>query len=329
MQILKIPFALSPAAKPIQTDFVVFRGVFRAQLIQNMDVLPDFPFRHAQQTLNVRADVIHFGGLCVQHQEDVVHVQRELLEQLVPVQDLGVLPAQRIVVLAQEEQDDRRCKAEGDACHDLHRPEPELVQIGIDDLDRDKAQHRPALDGCALVDQIITGVTQLYFHVSAAALLKRIREGKDLLLRKVGVVAQHRDKVVDRFCGVYRIVDDHPPVRVDHIVAGAPLKSRIVQRFQHSIVIVRDGDGIVVEVPVAALYFGTDEHEHLGFAGQYRIHDDILAIGELFVQIGLQAEVARFARHGHIVSVVGKKVKVGKSGVLLCLLDIRLNFAFV
>ena len=83
---------------------------------------------------------------------------------------------------AHNEQNDQHRKTCGDACCDLYRMEPQLIQIGIDDFDRDKSQHRPALDSRTLVDQIITGVTQLYPQVSAAALLKRIREGKDLLL---------------------------------------------------------------------------------------------------------------------------------------------------
>ena len=52
-------------------------------------------------------------------------------------------------------------------------------------------------------------------------------------------------------------------------------------------------------------------------------------MGELFVQIGLQAKIAGLSGHGHVVAVVGKKVKVGKSGILLRFLDIRLNFGFI
>ena len=129
-----------------------------------------------------------------------------------------------------------------------------------------------------------------------------------------------------RFAG---IVDDHPPIRVDHIVAGIALKGRIVQQFQHRIVVVGDGNGIVGKAPVAALRFGADKHKHLGFAGQRRVHHDILAIGELFVQIRLQAQIACFPGHGHVVAVIGKKVEVGKSGVLLRFLDIGLNLCFV
>ena len=302
MFVLEVPFALFPAAKPFQEVFAVRRGVFRVQLCQNMDILADFFPRDAQQALDVRADVIHLGGLCVQHQEHVVHVQRELLEQLVAVQDLGILPAQGGAVPVQDEQDDGGGKTGGDARYDLHRVEPQLVQTGVDDVDRHKPQHRPALHRRALVDQIITGVAQRYLPVSAAALRKIIRKRKDLLLGKVGIVAQHRNEVVDRFLAVYGIVDDDP-----------------------SIIIIRDGNGIVGKAPVAALCFGTDEHKHLRLAGQCCVHHDILAIGELFVQIGLQAKVACFPVHGHVVAVIGKEVEVDKSDVLLRFLDIRLN----
>ena len=152
---------------------------------------------------------------------------------------------------------------------------------------------------------------------------------QDLLLGKVGMVAQHRNEVVDRFRAVYGIVDDHPPIRVDDIVAGIALKGGAVQQSQHRIIIIRDGNGIVGKAPVAALRFGTDERKHLGFAGQSRIHHNIVTAGKLFVQIGLQAKVARFPGHGYVVAVIGKKVEFGKSGRLLCRPDIRLYFGLI
>ena len=329
MQIRRIPLALFSAVKPLQKVLVTVRVVFRVQVRQNMDILPDFFPWEAQQALDVGADIIHLGGLCIQHQENVVHVQRKLLEQLVPVQDLSVLPAQGRVASAHNEQNDQQRKTCGDARHDLRRAEPQHVQIGIDDADRHKPHHRPALDRCALVDQIITGVAQFDLQVSAAALRKIIRKGKNLFLGKIGMVAQHRNEVVNDFLAVYGIVDDHPPVRVDDIVAGIALKSRAVQQPQHSIIIIGDGNGVVGKAPVAALRFGTDERKHRGFAGQRRIHDDILAIGELFVQIGLQAKIAGFPGHGRVVAVIGKKVKIDKSGCLLCILDIGLNLVLI
>ena len=230
---------------------------------------------------------------------------------------------------AQDQQDDQHSKAKGDARHDLHRVEPQLIQTGIDDADRHKPHHRPVLDRGILVDQIITGVAQFDPQVSAAALRKIIRKGKNLFLGKVGMVAQHRNEVVNDFLAVYGIVNHHPPIRVDHIVAGIALKSRAVQQSQHSIIIIGDGNSIVGKAPVAALRFRADERKHRGFAGQRRIHDDILAIGELFVQIGLQAKVAGFPGHGRVVAVIGKKVEVNKSGCLLCFLDIGLNFILI
>jgi len=329
MHILIIPFALLPAEKPFQIVFIAFRVILRVQRCQNTGILPDFSPWDTQQPLNVRADVIHLGGLGVQHQENVVHVQRKLLEQLVPVRDLGILPAQGRMVSAHDHQNDQHGHAYGNARHDLRRAEPQFVQISIDNADRHKPQHRPVLDRRALVDQIIADAAQCHPQVSAAALRKGIGQLKNLFLGKVGMLAQHGNEVVDRFLAVYRTVDDHPAVRVDDIVAGIALKGRVVQQFQHRIIIIRDGNGIVGKAPVAALRFGTDESKHLGLAGQRRVHDDILIMGELFVQIGLQAKIAGLSGHGHVVAVVGKKVKVGKSGILLRFLDIRLNFGFI
>ena len=326
---LEIPFALLPAEQPFQIVFVALRETIRVQRCQNTGILPDFSPRDSQQPLNVRADIIRLGGLGVQHQENVVHVQRELLEQLVPVRDLGILPAQGCMASAHDEQNDQQRKTCNDARHDLHRMEPQLVQTGIDDLGRHKPHHRPVLDRCALVDQIIAGVAQLYPQVSSAALRKGIGQLRDLFLGKIGIAAQHCNKVVNGLLAVYGVVDDHPPVRVDDIVAGIALKGRAVQQSKHRIIIIRDGNGIVGKAPVAAMGFGADEHKHLGFAGQRCVHDDILALGELLVQICLQAKIASLPGHGHVVAVVGKKVKVDKSGILLCLLDIRLNFVLI
>ena len=130
---------------------------------------------------------------------------------------------------AHNEQNDQQRKTCNDARHDLHRMEPQLVQTGVDDADRHKPHHRPVLDRRALVDQIIAGVAHLYLQVAAAALRKGIGQFRDLFLRKVGMVAQHRNEIVNCFRAVYRVVDDHPPIRVDDIVAGIALKGRVVQ----------------------------------------------------------------------------------------------------
>jgi len=329
MFILRIPLALFPAEQPFQIVLVAVRVILWVQRCQNTGILPDFSPRDAQQPLNIRADIIHLRGLGVQHQENIIHVQRKLLEQLVPVRDLSILPAQGDMASAHDQQNDQQRKTCNDARHDLHRMEPQLVQTGIDNADRHKPHHRPVLDRCALVDQIIADVTQLYPHISAAALRKGIGQLRDLFLGKVRMVAQHCNKVVNGLLAVYGVVDDHPPIRVDDIVAGIALKGRVVQQSKHRIIIIRDGNGIVGKAPVAALRFRTDERKHLGLAGQRRVHNDILIMGELFVQIGLQAKIAGLPGHGDVVAVVGKKVKVGKSGILLRLLDIRLNFVFI
>ena len=202
MLILEIPFALFPAEKPFQKIFTVLWGVFRVQLVQNKNILPDFFPRYAQQALDVRADIIHLGGLGVQHQENVVHVHRKLLEQFVPVRNLGILPAQGDMAFAHNEQNDQHSKTNGDTCYNLYGMEPQLVQTGIDDSDRHNPQQRPVLDRRAFVDQIITGVAQLYPQVSAAALRKGIRKSKELFFGKIGMVAQHRNEIVDRFLTV-------------------------------------------------------------------------------------------------------------------------------
>ena len=107
---------------------------------------------------------------------------------------------------AQNEQNDQHRKACDDARHDLQRIEPQLIQTGIDDADRDKARHRPVLDRRALVDQIIAGVAQLYLQVSAAVLHKGVGQLRDLFLGNGVVIPQRLSVPGDAGQGIAAII---------------------------------------------------------------------------------------------------------------------------
>lgn len=61
-------------------------------------------------------------GLAVQHEENVVDIVREPVEQLVPVQDVGILSSERGAAAAQDERDDQHREQDHDSDHDLDRP---------------------------------------------------------------------------------------------------------------------------------------------------------------------------------------------------------------
>ena len=91
MDIFSIPFFLLVDMDLFQ--IVLLRGLrlLRMQLFQDANILADLICRNAQQLFRIRADIIRMIGFRVQHQEHVIHVHGQLLEQLVSVKDLRVL----------------------------------------------------------------------------------------------------------------------------------------------------------------------------------------------------------------------------------------------
>ena len=80
MDIIHVPFALLAALHPLEEVLVAVGGVRVVQQLQHMDVLPHLFERHAEQTLDVRADIVRVRGLAVQHEENVVDAVREPVE---------------------------------------------------------------------------------------------------------------------------------------------------------------------------------------------------------------------------------------------------------
>ena len=69
-----VPFALLAALNPLEEVLIVVGRILRMQRPQCTDVLLHLLERHAQQPLDVRADIVHAGGFGIHHKENVIHV---------------------------------------------------------------------------------------------------------------------------------------------------------------------------------------------------------------------------------------------------------------
>ena len=125
------------------------------QVFQHLNILPYRLLRKAQQPLNVRADIIHPGRLCVQHHEHIVHIQRELCKQLLPVEKLSIFPAQLDMAFLQDQQDGQQRKADHKDRYDQHSSGLQRIHAGVYDVSRDKAHQHPILHIDAYIGQVI------------------------------------------------------------------------------------------------------------------------------------------------------------------------------
>ena len=329
MDIFHIPFALLAAGKPFQKVLGAVGGILRVQQRQGIDIFAHTLPRQTQQPFHVRADIICLVGLCIQHQENVVHVLGQLLEQLVPAQNLVILAAQLDVTPARNQQNDQHGNRQNNAGYNLHRAQPKLIHTGIDDIHGDKPYQDPVLDAGAFVHQIVSCAAQRYLTVSADTFCKVIGKVLHLRLGKVGIIAQYRNKVIDGFLSLCDIFNHNLPIRVDNIAAGSSAKRRIVHGFHHNAVVAADGNGIVGKAAVNTLGFGADKHQHRVLPRQNRVHHNVVLVGKLLVEVALQTKITRFAAGCYVVTVVRKKVDFGKPQLLLCGFQIRLYAVIV
>ena len=321
MDIIRVPFALLAALKSLEEVRVAAGGVLFVQRREDVDVLPHLFERQTEQTLDVRADIVRVRGLAVQHEENVVDIVREPVEQLVPVQDVGILSSERGAAAAQDERDDQHREQDHDSDHDLDRSEPQPVHAGVDDADRDKAENGPVLNARALVDQIVPRPMQRQHPAAVPALCEVGAQRVELFPGQVGMLTQLREQVIDRVVAVGAAVEHDAPVRIDDIAVSRAAEGGIVERVQHHVVIVGDGDRVVGEAAVGSLRLRANKHEHLRLSGHHRVQHDVLAIGKRLVQVDLRAERAPFAVRRHAAAVRGEKVEGGAAGLLLHLVQ--------
>ena len=329
MDIFHIPFALFAARKPFQKVLGAVGGILRVQQRQGIDIFAHTLPRQTQQPFHIWAEIICLVGFCIQHQENVVHVLGQLLEQLVPAQNLVILAAQLDVTPARNQQNDQHGNRQNNAGYNLHRAQPKLIHTGIDDIYGDNARHDPVLDTGALVDQIVSCAAHRHLTVSAGTFCKVAGKLLHLRLGKVGIIAQYRNKVIDGFLALCNIFNHDLPIRVDDIAAGSTAESRFVHSFHHVGIVAADGDGIVGKAAVDALGFGADKHQHRFLPRQNRVHHNVVLVGKLLVEVALQTKIACFTAGCHVVAVVRKKVESGKAKLLLRRLQIRLRSGII
>ena len=190
-----------------------------------------------------------------------------------------------------DERDEQHHKQARNSGHDLDRPVPQRIHAGVNNADRDKAEHDPVLDACVLVDQIVPGSMQRQHQTAVPALREIVTQRVERFIGQIGAAAQLREEIIDRFLAAVLTdslaVEHNAPVRVDNIVVARTLESGVVDRAQHCIIIVGDGDRIIGEAAVGAAHLRAGEHEHLRLAGQRRIHNDVLSSEKMRTQIDL------------------------------------------
>ena len=154
VDIFKVPFTLLVRCQPLQILFGLFCGLQRVQLCQNMRILPDLFRRDAQQLPRIGADIIRLRCFGVQHQKYIVHIHRELLEQLLPIQNLGVLLPQVHAAPTQDQPDDICCDTGKDNALDNYGAYLQGIHVGIDNIGRDHSHRYPVLNARPFIQQV-------------------------------------------------------------------------------------------------------------------------------------------------------------------------------
>ena len=76
---------------------------------------------------------------------------------------------------------------------------PQRIHAGVNNADRDKAEHDPVLDACVLVDQIVPGSMQRQHLASVPALREIVTQRVERFIGQIGAAAQLREEIIDRF----------------------------------------------------------------------------------------------------------------------------------
>ena len=193
MNIFKIPVQLLMNLDSLQ---IIFPRILRMQFSQDANIPADFRFRNAQQPFGIRADVICLVCFCIQHQENIVHIQRQLLEQLVPVQDFRVLLSQ-VQFASLNNQVGSKCgNPEHDSANQEDSVELQGVHADIDDVRLDKSQKNPVLDIRFFIDQIIIFSIQVCHQGTGLTSFKPCRKRKNLILGQIGMRSQNAKEIV-------------------------------------------------------------------------------------------------------------------------------------
>lgn len=160
---------------------------FLRQPFHDAHILLDVLNRKAQQPLNVRADVVRLKGCRVQHEEGVIHVDGQLGEQLVPVEDLPVLSVHADAGVAGKPYQQQHGQAGKHAADNHQRACLKPVHAGIDHTGGNNANHHQVLNACRLIDQIIAGFPQPDGYGAGLLLPEVLPQGGDFSITEFGV----------------------------------------------------------------------------------------------------------------------------------------------
>ena len=166
------------------------------QFSQNTDILLDLLYGNAQQSFHIRAYIISLIRFRIQHQKHIIHIHRQLLKQLIPVQDLRILPLQASPVFLKDQSDQKGSDTAHNCTHKEHRTKLQIVHAGIDDIGPDQAQKYPVLKLRFFINQIVIPAVQIYEHRVGTSLFPLLREVKDLCFRHIGMLSQDTKEII-------------------------------------------------------------------------------------------------------------------------------------
>ena len=196
MNIFKIPFPLFLCQDILQIILIRIFRIPGMQLSQNADILLDLLYGNAQQSFHIRAYIIGLIRVCIQHQKHVIHIHRQLLKQLIPVQDLHILSLQASPVFLKDQSDQKGSDTAHDCPHKEHRTKLQIVHAGIDDIGPDQTQKYPVLKLRFFINQIVIPAIQIYEHRIGTFLFPLLRKVQDLCFRHIGMLSQDTQKII-------------------------------------------------------------------------------------------------------------------------------------
>ena len=119
---------------PLQIILLRIFRVTGIQFSQNTNIFPDLFYCNTKQFFHIRTDVICLIGSGIQHQENIIHIHRQLLKQLIPIQDLAILFLKVYPAFLNDQADQEGGDTEHDHTGKEHRAKLQAVHTGIDDI---------------------------------------------------------------------------------------------------------------------------------------------------------------------------------------------------
>ena len=155
MNIFPIPQTLFAGQNIGQLIQNVLRFVCPEQMFDLVDVVEDLLLRNTHQLLNVGAYIFHTEILRVHHQENIIHIDGQLGEQLVTGKQRVIFLLQLLPVLYNHQQQKHNSHSNGNCRDHGYRGGLKLVHTGVDHIGRHNTHNSPVLKIGGLIHQII------------------------------------------------------------------------------------------------------------------------------------------------------------------------------